>query len=210
MVKKFKKIERDLKMKIKEKLKYTILVSGIILASVSMGGSFSAHSAAQPVAFKLSPEESYIKFQATQGGSPIKGEFKVFFADINFHPEALAESKVKVIIDIGSFIVDDADAKSVLKDPEWFSASLFPQAIFEAKSFKSLGDKNYEAEGNLTIKGHTELTKLTFKLNEFTSKSASVSGEAIIKRKAFKIGEESTDSIKDDVHVYVSVNAVAN
>ena len=164
--------------------------------------------AAKPSAFKILPADSHIKFQATQGGAAINGEFKTFTADINFHPDALAESSVKVTIDTGSYNVDDNDAKGALKDKEWFDVKGFPQAVFEAKSFKSLGNKKYEAAGNLTIKGHSEPVVLSFILAEFSEKSAAIAGELVLKRRAFKIGEDSTDSVKDDVKVVVEVKAV--
>lgn len=171
--------------------------------------SIAAHADQKPISFHLLPSESHIKFQATQGGAPIKGEFKNFVADINFHPEALSQSKVKVIIDMSSFVVDDKDAKDSLANAQWFNVTSFPQAIFEAESFKFLGDKKYEALGKLTIKGHAEPTTLSFTLNEFSKTNSHVIGVAILKRKAFNVGEESTDSIMDEVRVDIDIKADA-
>lgn len=168
-----------------------------------------AIAAPSPVKLNTIPQESHIKFQVMQGKSEVKGEFKNFTADINFHPEALAASHVKVTIDISSLTVGDAETDGTIKSKDWFDTAAFPQAVFESSSFKSLGDKKYEAIGNLTIKGHSEPTTLTFTLNEFTSTAASISGTAQLKRKTFGIGDPKNDSVKDDVSVAVEVKAVA-
>lgn len=184
------------------KIKYALFaITAYIITSLP------AHSA-NPVAFKALPE-SHIKFQATQGGAAVNGEFKNFTADINFHPEALAASKAIVTIDTGSVISGDKDAQEALPGAEWFNVKSFPQAVFETTSFKFLGGNKYEALGNLTIKGHSEAVTLSFILNEFSPTKSAVTGEVVIKRKAFKIGEESTDSIKDEVKVTIDIKAGA-
>lgn len=195
MAKKYKINVRNLKMK--NKFKYLIVVAVVVFSS-------SANAAVKPIAFKQLPE-SHIKFQATQGGSVINGEFKTFSSDISFHPDNLPESKVKVTIDIGSYIVDDAEAKGTLKDVQWFNVAAFPQAIFKSKSFKFLGDKKYEAVGDLTIKGKTQPVTIEFVLNEFSHKSAYITGQVTLKRTLFDIGEKNTDSVKDDVVVSISM-----
>lgn len=167
-----------------------------------------AIAAPSTVKFNINPQESHIKFQVMQGKSEVKGEFKNFAAEINFHPEALAASHVKVTIDIASLTVGDGDTDSTIKSKEWFDSSSFPQAVFESSSFKSLGDKKYEAIGNLTIKGHSEPTTLTFTLNEFSPSAASISGTAQLKRKTFGIGDPKNNSVQDDVSVAVDVKAV--
>jgi len=179
-----------------------------ILAFLLLNSVITIANAAEPIAFKISPKDSHIKFQASQGGSNINGEFKNYTSDIKFNPEALDKCAAKVTIDIGSFVVDDSNAKTNLGTKEWFDTALFPQAVFEASKFKSLGDKKYEATGTLTIKGQAKPTTLIFTLNEFSKTTASITGETIIKRKDFKIGEESTDSVKDDVKVSIEIKAI--
>jgi polyisoprenoid-binding protein YceI len=168
-----------------------------------------AIAAPTPIKFDIIPDQSHIKFQAMQGKSAINGEFKNFVAEIDFHPESLATSHVKVTIDIASITVGDSEAESNLKSKDWFDTASFPQAVFESKSFKSLGDKRYEANGNITIKGHTEPITLTFTLNEFSSASAYITGTAVLKHKAFGMGEPNNNSVRDEVSVAVDVKATA-
>jgi polyisoprenoid-binding protein YceI len=159
-------------------------------------------------AYKILPAESSIKFEAEQSGQPVKGEFKTFAADIKFSPDALERSHAKITIEMGSFIIDDMMAKSELKQSAWLDIKAFPQAIFETESFKALGDNKYEAAANLTIKGKKQPVKLLFTLNEFSKENAYMTGETTLKRTVFGIGENDTESVKDDVKVYVVVKAI--
>lgn len=163
----------------------------------------------KPIEFKVVQAESHVKFEAKQAGVPINGEFKSFTADISFHPDNLAESKVRAVIDMSSFAVDSSDAQGVLSDATWFNTKLFPQSIFETKSFKPLGENKYEADGELEIKGHKEPINFIFTLDEFNEKNAHIKGNVTLKRRNFDIGEERTDSIEDGVVVSVEIKAVA-
>jgi polyisoprenoid-binding protein YceI len=184
-------------------MKYKIYIILFILIDVAG----SANALTKPFSFAINPAESSIKFETTEGGSAIKGEFKKFTADIKFHPENLQESKVKVTIEMGSFAVNNEEAKGALGDPEWFNLAAFPSAVFESSSFKSLGDKRYEASGNLSIKGHNEPITLTFTLDEFDPNSAAITGEATLKRQPFALGDLKSDSANNDVRVLVRINA---
>ncbi len=173
----------------------------IISAFIFLILSANAQAAQAPVTFKNLSKESSIKFEATQAGSPINGKFKSFTANITFSPEALDKSHAKVTVNMGSFTVDDKDAKESLPETQWFDISVFPQAIFESTSFKSLGDKKYEATGNLIIKDISNPITLIFTLNEFSPTLASISGDTTLKRLGYNVGEKSTESIKDEVKV---------
>ncbi len=173
----------------------------IISALIFLVLSANAQAAQAPVTFKNLSKESSIKFEATQAGSPINGEFKSFTADITFSPEALDKSHAKVAIDMGSFAIGDKDAQESLPDKEWFNIAAFPQAVFESTSFKSLGDKKYETTGNLTIKDISNPITLIFTLNEFSPTVASISGDTTLRRLGYNVGEKSTESIKDEVKV---------
>ncbi len=183
--------------------RYLLLFISLILYS------YNLQAAEAPVHFKIVPQQSRITFEATQAGAPVNGEFKLFSSDIYFSPNALAQSRATATIEMTSFAVDDEDARSILKDNNWFNITTFPQGLFESTSFKFLGGKQYEVFGNLTIKGHMEPISLTFILNEFSKDSASITGETILKRNSFNIGDKDTGSVKDDVKVSIIINAVA-
>ena len=165
--------------------------------------------AVEPIRFVPVREKSEIRFEATQNDVPVQGGFDSFAADIAFHPEALATSKVKITVDMASVFADYDEIAETLKTAEWFDSGDFPQAVLETESFTALGEQRYEAKATLSIKDHKMPVTLHFTLNAFNDTQANVSGEAILKRTDFGIGWEDTDSVKDDVKVKFSVMARA-
>lgn len=159
--------------------------------------------AAAPV-WKMVPERSSLTFVGTQNGAPVKGEFKKFTCDIQFDLNNLKESKVKVVVDMGSLATSYEDLTTTLKAPEWFDLKAFPQAVFESTEIAKTGDGQYQAKGNLTIRDKTIPTVLTFTATQPTQSNGMVTGYTEIKRNAFGVGHgewASVDEVKDEVRV---------
>jgi len=162
--------------------------------------------------WKVIPDQSSIKFTATQNNAPVSGTFKTFSADIHFDPEQLNGSSVKVTVDMDSMVTAYADVAATLKTPEWFDVKQFPHAVFQATQFKKIGEKTYQAEGTLTIRDKTLPVVLPFTLESFSKTSATVIGNMILKRTQFNVGSgewAKTTEIKDDVKVEFKVVASA-
>lgn len=152
--------------------------------------------------WQIVPNESSLTFTATQNGAPVTGKFKNFSGEINFDPDQLKSSNVKIVVDTGS--VSDAynQLSDTLKTPDWFNTKLFPQAIFKSNEFVKTGDKTYEAKGSLTIRDKTLPVTLKFTQEEYTATKARMKGETTIKRTAFGVGQgewADTKAVKDDV-----------
>ena len=160
--------------------------------------------------WQIVPAESSLQFTATQNNSPVKGQFKKFSGDIQFDPNQLTTSQVKIIIDINSVSASYKELVDTLKTPDWFDIKLFPNAEFKATQFKKIDDKSYQADGNLTIRDKTIPTTLTFTLDEYTPTKAHVSGKTLLKRSDFGIGRgewAKTDDVKDEVTVTFTLSA---
>ncbi len=171
---------------------------------------FAPSAFALAPAWKIVPERSSLIFVGTQNGAPAKGEFKKFSGEINFDLNQLQDSKIRIIVDMNSITTSYADVAVTLKTPEWFDIKLFPEAIFEASHFVKVGDKQYEAQGSLTIRDKTLPVTLTFIAEQPTGNSALVKGYTTLKRTAFGIGQgewASADEVKDDVRVDFVVSA---
>lgn len=165
--------------------------------------------APKPVAFVIAPAESSITFEAMQGTGAVKGGFAKFGADIFFHPDALAESKATVAIDTGSISIADAEAQDTAIKAEWIDITSFPHAMFVTDTITKTGEKTYDANGKLTLKGATVPVVLHFTLDNFSAKEAHITGEAVVKRRDFKIGWDDTKSVADEVKVFVNIKAIA-
>ncbi len=154
--------------------------------------------------------KSAIEFTAIQNNAPIKGSFTQWSANIAFDPEQLAQSSATITIHTGSVTTSYDEVAETLKTPDWFNTAAFPDAVFKATTFRSLGGNKYEAEGTLTLRDISQPVTLAFTLDEFSATNASITGTARLKRTAFGIGQgewKDTGAIKDEVQVNVRVAA---
>lgn len=160
--------------------------------------------------WKIVPSESSIHFTAIQNNAPVTGEFKVFTGDIQFDPTKLESSRIMITVDLGSVNTSYKDVADALKSADWFDIKAFPQAVFKADKFKKISDKEYTADGSLTIRDKTAPVTVNFTLDEYSSTKTHVTGNAMIKRTAFDVGKgdwANTDSVKDDVKVDFVIGA---
>ncbi len=163
--------------------------------------------------FSADKEKSTLSFEAIQNSAPVMGSFKDFDADIFFDPDNLENSRVRVVINTNSITASYDEVTTTLKTPDWFGVELFPRATFEARKFISLGDKKYSADGVLTIRNQAKPVSVTFTLDSYSKDAASITGDALLKRTDFGIGQgqwSDTGAIKDDVKVHIVIHAVGS
>ena len=92
----------------------------------------------------------------------------------------------------------------LLKTSDWFNVKLFPKATFKSREFKKLGENNYQASGDLSIRDKTVSLTIQFDLQDYHPDKFIAKGKTSIKRTAFGIGQgdwADTNEIKDDVKV---------
>lgn len=161
--------------------------------------------------WQIIPAESNLTFIATQNDAPTSGTFKVFSGEIKVDPNQLAESHIKIIVDIRSISDVYNQLSEALGAPEWFNVKLFPQAIFESTQLVKTGDKTYDVKGNLTIRDKTSPVILKVTQEEYSENKGRVTGTTTIKRTSFGVGEgewADTKSVKDDVKITFTVSAI--
>jgi polyisoprenoid-binding protein YceI len=180
--------------------------------SIILAMLLSSSAQAAPPSWKIVPEKSRLTFTAVQNGAPISGNFSSFSGAINFDPKSLAESHVRITIDLTSITTPYAEVADMLRTSDWFDTSRFPQAIFQADSFEKKESNLYEGRGNLTIRDKTVPATLTFSLDDYSPTHAHVTGKTLLKRTSFGIGQgqwANTDAVKDDVTVDFVLEAVS-
>lgn len=153
---------------------------------------------------------SALSFVATQGGSPVRGEFRKFTGEIHFDPAQLNRSSAKIVVDIDSVSSSSFIVARELKSADFFDADHYPHAVFTATRFTHIAANNYQAVGTLTIRDKSAPIKLRFVLDSFTKDKAHVYGETAIKRSTFGVGRgeyAKTDDIKDNVGIHFIVSA---
>lgn len=169
---------------------------------------------APPPSWTVDQASSTLGFTAGYMGREFSGKFDDWTADITFDPESPGQgTAIRVEIALSSFNTGEPfyDENVVLGD--WFDARNFPQAVFEADSAASLGDRRYRADGQLTIRDVTRPLALNFSL-DLDGEVANVEAAATIQRLDFGIGSDTLteprgdeDWVANDVRITVDLRA---
>ena len=147
-----------------------------------------------------------LAFVASWSGNTLPGTFTDWSATIRFGEAALDQSRVKVTIKTGSARTGEAQPDSTLPTDDWFAASSFPTATFEATKFRKTGEGRYVATGTLTIRGKSRPLTLPFTL-KIRGDTATMAGSTTIDRTAFGIGFPGTEEVAAAVTLNVSLTA---
>lgn len=132
-------------------------------------------------------DQSKVSFHGTMLGVPVIGVFEQVQADIRFDPENLAEARIAVTIDMTSINTRHDERDTALRRPEWFNAGAFSEARFVAEDLRQIDESNYEARGELTIKGIRHPVTLPFSL-AINGDIATATGVVDLSRLEFAIG----------------------
>ena len=162
--------------------------------------------------WKIIPEESAIIFTATQMGAEFDGVFNRFDGNILFDPANPSTGRALIEIDTGSIDANSTDRNKYLPMPDWFNVAVFPTARFETTGFENgLGNNQYVARGNLTIRDRTNPVTLPFTLTVNDDGKAHVTGETKVNRLDFGVGQGQWADVKTvsaEVTVKISLTAV--
>ncbi len=169
----------------------TILLS--FLAFFTVMGAAQAQENAVPE-WRIIPAESHIEFEGTQMGATFKGHFQSFAGKILFDAANLPASSARITIDIGSADAASSDRNKYMRMADWFNVDHFPESQFVTTAIeKGLGNNEYVAKGNLTIRDVTLPITLPFTLDITKTDSgvqqARMSGETSINRLDFGVGQ---------------------
>ena len=162
----------------------------------------------------INSDSSFIKFEFSQYGQPVQGEFESFKGRIIFDPSDLGASQANILIYTSSIATGSEDRDSQAQSESWFAVEEFPVAIFQTESFTHLEGEQYNARGNLTIRGTSFPVVLPFSLkieeHDDGSSNAYMNAEISLMRLDFGVGQgewESTEAIDNEVKVAIFIEA---
>ena len=95
--------------------------------------------------------------------SNVKGRFKKFDIELNFDPNKIENSQVKVTIDVNSIDTGNEKRDTHLKSPDFFDAKQFPTITFVSRSIRKKRGQ-WHISGDLTIRGVTRRISFPFEL----------------------------------------------
>lgn len=95
--------------------------------------------------------------------STVTGDFGSFNASLHSNGLDFNGATAEFDAAIDSISTKNTDRDNHLKSPDFFDAANFPNLVYKATNFKSLGGDAYEVEGEMTLRGVTK--SLTLKAN---------------------------------------------
>ena len=158
--------------------------------------AFPAILAASPALaadWTVQPAQSTLGFSGVQTGTPFKGVFKHWTAQISFDPANPQAAHVKITIATASAKTGDLQRDTAMPGSDWFDSSAFPQAVFEAIGFTPEGGGKYQTTGTLTLRGTSQKVALPFTL-AVTGNQAEAKGDISLLRTAYGVGQGSWTS----------------
>lgn len=149
-------------------------------------------------------DKSEIKFTMNQMGVNFDGRFRKWKADIVFRPNALAQSRAAIDVDLGSVDFASAEAEVEAQGPLWFNAAKFPVAHFASTSIRNVGPNRYDVAGKLSLKGVVRDYVVPITVTTDAAGNRIAEGTFPVKRLAHKVGEgewADTQTVADDIVV---------
>ncbi|TWB43293.1 YceI family protein [Nitrospirillum pindoramense] len=172
------------------------------LAALLLSPLMSTPAGAAP--WTVDKAQSQLGFIGHQSGKEFTGRFGTWDAAIDFDPATPAAGHAKVTIAMGSALIGDAEKDEALPGEDWFNVHAFPDAVFEATTFRALGGNQYEAVGTLTIRGIKKDVTLPFTL-DLTDGKAHAVGRLDLVRTNYDVGGHGLFSKGRSVDLAVAV-----
>lgn len=173
-------------------------------AAVMLLGAAAAAAAA--LNYSTDAPQSRLEFVGVQAGAEFKGVFHKFTADVAFAPEALADSRIDVQIDMNSVDSMDKDRDTTMRGKDVFDVAHNPTAHYVTKTITKTAT-GFAAAGALTLRGVTKDVPIEFQFAQQAA-GAKLSGSAKLSRLDFGVGQgdwKSTDTIGDAVKINFSL-----
>jgi polyisoprenoid-binding protein YceI len=138
-------------------------------------------------------------------GVAMDGKFKKFSAQVGLDTAKPDKAKGNIEIDLASIDTGSGEADQEVVGKSWFNVAAHPKASFVLKSLKSAGANQYEAIGQLTLKGQTRELHAPLKL----SPQGQLTGSFVLKRADYGIGEgmwAKFDVVANEITVNFNLN----
>lgn len=148
---------------------------------------------------------SELAISVAQLGTPIKGTFSDWRADVVFDPENPADGYITASVGIASLSLGDVSERAI--SSEFLGAEATPRASFISEDITKT-ETGFAAQGILILAGASQDFTIEFTFDEVDGK-ASVSATGEIQRLDFKIGETFADdsSVGRSIALNISIEA---
>jgi polyisoprenoid-binding protein YceI len=180
--------------------------TALSIAILAMMAGAHVTRAAGSASYIADPASSRLEFVGVQADAEFKGAFHRFTAAVDFAPDALANARIDVQIDLNSLDTMDKDRDKTMRGPDIFDIAHFPTAHYVTRSLTKTAT-GYTAAGTLTLHGVTKDVPIDFQFVP-SQGGAKLDGTAKLKRLEFGVGQgdwKSTEWVGDFVKVSFSL-----
>ena len=149
-------------------------------------------------------ENSLLEIEVVQSGTPTKGTFANWSAEIFYDPEFPEIAQVNIEVAISSLTLGSVTSQAL--SAEFLNASSFPRARFAGEGFIPREDGKFDLNGTLELAGVEQPLTLSFSL-DVDGQDALAEGTATILRLEHGVGQGNT-AVGPEVQVRFVVQAV--
>ncbi|KPQ00952.1 MAG: hypothetical protein HLUCCA01_03425 [Bacteroidetes bacterium HLUCCA01] len=136
----------------------------LTLGFSALAGTNDHHSGDAAPTWTVDSAHSSVKFNIRHFFTPVPGTFDSWTGTIHFDPENLEGSKIDVSIDVASVNTQNERRDEHLRDPDFFEVATWPSMTFTSSEIRAVGENQYVAVGELTIRDVTKEIELPFTL----------------------------------------------
>ena len=157
------------------------------------------------------PATSRLAFSAWYESEQLPGRFNAFTVEVRRSPDHGNPTFLRVVVDMASADMNDADINDELKQADWFDTTAFPQAVFVSDTITENGRSGFTARGTLKLKGISLDLDVPFDW-EATDDGAVMRGRLSLSRLAWQVGMgewEKDETIADEVGLEFNVELLA-
>lgn len=115
-------------------------------------------------AWQIDRSHSAVNFTISHFFTPVDGSFDDYQATVNFDPNNLEESRIDVTIPVESVNTRNERRDNHLKSEDFFNASEWSNIRFVSSNIELVGNNQFVAHGELTIRDVTHSFELPFEL----------------------------------------------
>jgi polyisoprenoid-binding protein YceI len=153
------------------------------------------------------PTKSQLRFVATQEGAEFSGRFSEFTSSLELQivDTEIALLELGAVIQLGSVDTQYGERDDYLKQADWFHIDVWPEARYKASAIRQLGDNQFVADGELTLRDIKQPIQIAHELTlEENGERGQLTGTASLSRLDFGVGQgDWTDTkwVGDEVKV---------
>ena len=186
------------------------------LAVVAVILVFAALASAEE--YKIDKGHSQVGFVARHLTiTNVNGRFTDFAGTVDFNPQDVTKSVVKIAIKTPSITTDNASRDNDLRNSEFLDVAKFPEMTFESTKVEKRGSQ-LVLVGNLTLKGVTKPVEIPFTLSgpvndPWGNTRIAAEGSTEINRRDFGVTynnkmQDGSAVVGDQVKITLEIEAV--